>query len=111
MLAIVGKISLYLQGRSKISSEKPKNIIKQIDNKDALYSKCLFSVKFNIDCETIETTKNTVAGTIPNDSGLLINNSLNLFFKKKNSSNIKINADLMWCLIKLIYCIYKKTLN
>ena len=71
MLAIVGKKSLYLQRKSKISSEKPKNIIKQIDNKEELYSRCLFSVKFNIVWEIIDTTRNTVAGTIPKDSGLM----------------------------------------
>jgi len=70
ILAIVGRINLYLQRKSKISSEKPKKIIKQIDNNEALYSKCLFSVKFKIVWEIIETTKNTVAGTIPRDSGL-----------------------------------------
>ena len=44
--------------------------MKQIDNKEELYSKCLFSLKLRKDCEIIDTTKNTVAGTIPRDSGL-----------------------------------------
>ncbi len=71
MLAIVGKTNLYLHLRSKISSENPKKIIKHIESKEALYSKCLFSDKFNIVWEIIDTTKKTVAGTIPSDSGLI----------------------------------------
>ena len=72
-LAIGGNNNLYLQAKSKTSSAKPKKTMKEIANIPDICDNIISGIYVLVKMiPKILKIRQIVAGTIPNDSGILI---------------------------------------